>query len=184
MAIKKAFQPLHTLLESMAQNTTLASIMADPKVIKLFEAGKGGFNGTDSFVTVDGTKVGRVCAMLGAVFAHDNTDKTLSFFYKNGSYMIGAEVVKANARKEWDIERNERLEALEDSMLEGDINPKEWKEQDSKIKVVDGDDEEFTQAKAEFATAYTADEVAPFTDYSEAVEALRDLAPKKETEEA
>jgi hypothetical protein len=65
------------------------------------EAKKGGFSGTDSFVTIDGNKVARICAMTGAVFAHDNTDKALSFFYKNGSYMIGAEVQKANARKQW-----------------------------------------------------------------------------------
>ena len=91
--IKKAFIPLMTALEALTPETTVAEILTIPSILKLVTASKGGFSGEDSFVTVsseDGTliKVARKCAMTGAYFAHDNDDKTKSFFYKNGSYMI------------------------------------------------------------------------------------------------
>jgi len=193
--IKKAMQPLHELLVSLPQNTTLASVLANDKVIKLMEAGKGGFNGENSFVEVDGKRVGRICAMTGAVFAHDNTDKTASYFYKNGSYMIGAEIIKANARKAWEADRAKREDALEEQMLEGEISPKEWKEQGTAIK-----GEEFTFAldddtkqelidtfggyptKEAFTDAFVNGDVLPFTDFADEVEALRN--PNATTEDA
>ena len=200
--VKVSMVALYSALIALAPNTTIGSIMKNESITKLLVAGKGGFNGEDSFVTIDGIKVARVCAMTGAVFAHDNTDKQASYFYKNGSYMIGAEVVKANARKAWEMDREDRLEALEDDMLEGTIEPKEWKEQASLIQAeefhfeLDEDtkadliaDFEGYATKEAFIEAYNAKEVRPFTDFDEEVKALRDLAPKRveaetETEEA
>ena len=173
-----------------------SSLLEDVAFTKLLVAGKGGFNGEDSFVTIDGNKVARICAMTGAVFAHNNADKSVSFFYKNGSYMIGAEIVKANARKAWELDKEARELTLEDDMLEGVITPKEWKEQDTAIK-----SEEFTfeldetvkadliadfggyATKEDFITAYNADEVLPFTEFDEEVKALRALAPQRPTVE-
>ena len=171
-------------------------LLEDPAFTKLLVAGKGGFNGEDSFITIDGQKVARTCAMTGAIFAHDNTDKTASFFYKNGSYMIGAEIVKANARKEWEFDREDREAELEDQMLEGEISPKDWKvaltaiqaeafeyiiPEDTKAELIANYNG--YETKEDFIEAYEADEVAPFTDYEEETEALRSLAPKRETEE-
>ena len=196
MAIKKALQATVAYMGTQDTAVTVEALLLDPKFIKLVEAGKGGFNGEDSFVTVEGAKVGRVCAMTGGVFAHDNTDKSVSFFYKNGSYMIGAEVVKANARKEWELDREARELDLENQMLEGTIAPKEWKEQANLIKE-ESFDYEMPQAtkdeliadfngyesKEAFTEAYTNGAVAPFTDYEEEVKALRDLAPTRPTVE-
>ena len=184
--IKVAFQPLHTALSNLDQDMTIGELLAHSATMKLFEAGKGGFSGEDSFVTVDGNKVGRVCAMTGAVFAHDNTDKEASFFYKNGSYMIGAEIVKANARKAWEADKAEREQELEDQMLGGVINPKEWKQLVTAINAetfefeLDADtkaqliaDFDGYANKDEFETAFKDGAVPPFTDYSDKVEALR-----------
>ncbi len=169
-----------------------SEILKDPAFTKLLVAKAGGFSGEDSYITIDGQKVARQCAMTGAYFPHNNEDKSVSYFYKNGSYMIGAEVVKANARKAWDIERDERELQLEDDMLEAIITPKEWKEQATAIKAelfdftLDLDTkaeliEDFNgySTKEEFIEAYNSEEVAPFTDYFEETEALRALAPTK-----
>jgi len=183
--IKKAFQPLAKALQAFPE--------ALEAVLPLMTASKGGFNGEDMYVEVNGTKVARVCAMTGAVFAHDNTDKLISFFYKNGSYMIGAEIVKANARKAWDIIQKAEEAELENQMLEGEIAPKEWKEavtalnankfdftldEDTKAELIA--DFNGYATKEDFITAYNADEVAPFADFTEATEALRALAPSKD----
>ncbi len=187
--IKKAFITLHTALLAYDQTATVADLMADHKLVKLMEASKGGFSGIDSFVTIDGKKVARECAMLGAVFAHDNSDKATSFFYKNGSYMIGAEIVKATARKVWEADRDSRELDLETQMLDGDITPPEWKEQVTAIKEesFEWEIDEDTKAdlittfdgyptKEAFTEAYNAGTVAPFSDYEEETQALRDLA--------
>jgi len=169
-----------------------SELLNDKAFTKLLVASKGGFSGEDSYITIDNKKVARQCAMTGAYFAHNNEDKSISYFYKNGSYMIGAEVVKANARKAWDIDKEAREVALEDDMLEARITPKEWKEQNEAIKAeqfdftLDDDIkaqliEDFNgyTTKEDFIEAYNNDEVAPFSDYHEEVEALRALAPKK-----
>ncbi len=171
-----------------------SEILNDKAFTKLLVAAKGGFSGEDSFITINDQKVARQCAMTGAYFAHNNEDKSVSYFYKNGSYMIGAEVVKANARKVWEIDREERELALEDDMLEAVITPKEWKEKANLIKAEQFDFELDEATKADLITdfngyttkelfieAYEADEVAPFSDYHEETEALRALAPKKPT---
>lgn len=197
-SIKKAFLPLHTALLTLAVATpklTLAEVMDNPDILKLMEASKGGFSGENSFVEINGSKVARMCAMTGAVFAHDNTDKEASFFYKNGSYMIGAEIVKANARKSWEAQRATDEAELEDQMLEGDISPKEWKEAVTALKAstfefeLDADrkaqlvaDYDGFPTKEDFITAYNDEQLAPFTDYAEVTEALR--AEGKPTEEA
>ena len=207
MAVKKSFQPINEALINYSQTATVADLMADSTFTRLMEAKKGGFSGVDSFVTIDGEKVARVCAMTGAVFAHDNSDKNLSFFYKNGSYMIGAEVVKANARKAWELDKETEEAELENDMLEGNILPKEWKEAktalDKKEFEFDLDEETKSDLIASFGgiivldendqpdheaskAEWTAqrDELAPFSDYSEEIKALRDLAPKREEDEA
>jgi len=189
--IKVAMKAVHAFLVS-----TKSDLLGNADFTKLLVAGKGGFNGEDSFVSIDGNKVARICAMTGAVFAHDNTDKALSYFYKNGSYMIGAEVVKANARKLWEMDKEDRELELENDMLEGNIKPKEWKEKATLIQAEEFhfelDDETKTQlitdfggyaTKEDFITAYEADEVLPFTDFEEETKALRDLAPKREVVE-
>lgn len=193
--IKKAFQPLHTALEALAPNTTVKSILENRDIMKLMEASKGGFTGENSFVEIDGKKVARICAMTGAVFAHDNTNKEASFFYKNGSYMIGAEIVKANARKAWEADREAQEATLEDQMLEGEITPKEWKEAVTALKADQFEFEldEATKAqlvadfdgyatKEAFIEAYNNDAVPPFTDYADKVEALREAGKPTEEE--
>ena len=190
--VKVAMKAVHAYLVSIKSD-----LLQTAEFTKLLVAGKGGFNGEDSFVTIDGNKVARVCAMTGAVFAHDNTDKALSYFYKNGSYMIGAEVVKANARKSWEMDREDRELELEDDMLEGVIKPKEWKEKATLIQAEEFHfelDDQTKQnliadfggyaTKEDFIEAYNADEVLPFTDFEEETKALRDLAPKREVDEA
>ncbi len=179
--VKVAMTAVYAFL--LAQDSEL---LAQPDFTKLLVASKGGFSGVDSFVTVDGVKVGRVCAMTGAVFAHDNTDKALSFFYKNGSYMIGAEIVKANARKEWTAINDSELAKLEADMLDGTIAPLDWKEQvtavkakefhfeldeDTKAKLIS--DFDGYESKEAFTEAYNAGEVPVIADYSDILEALR-----------
>ena len=179
--IKKAFQPLAEALKAFPE--------ALEAVLPLMTASKGGFNGEDMYVEINGNKVARICAMTGAVFAHDNTDKLTSFFYKNGSYMIGAEIVKANARKAFDIIQDAEEAELENQMLEGEIAPKEWKEAVTALNANKFDfvlDETTKQelitnfegfnTKEDFIEAYNADEVKPFTDFSEETEALRALS--------
>lgn len=186
MAIKKAFVALHTALLALDGETTVAEVLENKDILKLMEASKGGFSGENSFVEIDGKKVARICAMTGGVFAHDNTDKEASFFYKNGSYMIGAEIVKANARKAWEADRAEQEEALETQMLDGDITPQDWKERVTKLKEstfefeLDADakaqlisDYDGYETKEAFIEAYNAGSVPPFTDYAEVTEALR-----------
>ncbi len=189
--IKKAFQPLHQALLDILEinaNATVNQILDNPSFMKLMEASKGGFSGVDSFITIDGNRVARECAMTHAIYAHDNTDKQISFFYKNGSYMIGAEIVKATARKTWEADREDRELILEDQMLEGEISPKEWKGQVSLIKaeVFDFTLDEATKTqlietfdgyptREAFIEAYNAGTVAPFADYAEETQELRDL---------
>ena len=193
--IKKAFIPLaealQTLITADPENESL--LLVQSTLTPLMTASKGGFNGEDMYVEINGTKVARVCAMTGAVFAHDNTDKATSFFYKNGSYMIGAEIVKANARKAFDLIQEAEEAELENKMLEGEIAPKEWKEavtalnankfdftldEDTKAELI----EDFNgyATKEDFLEAYNADLVQPFADFNEQTEALRALAPSKD----
>ena len=182
-----------TALEALTPETTVAEILTTPQFLKLVTASKGGFSGEDSFITVDGNKVARKCAMTHAYFAHDNTDKTKSFFYKNGSYMIGGEVTKANARKQWEMDREDKEQELEDQMLEGIIDPKTWKTEATLLKDLTFDwtisEDDKTQlvndfdgyaTEADFLEAYEANEVPPFTDYDDQIAELRDQAPQRE----
>jgi len=197
--IKKALLPLHTALTALHTanaNCSLNQALSDPAILKLFEAGKGGFSGENSFVEIDGNRVARECAMTGAVFAHDNTDKTASFFYKNGSYMIGAEIVKANARKVWEVDQEAQAITLEDAMLDLVITPKEWKEQATALKANTFEfhlddatkasliaDYDGYATKEDFITAYNDGAVPAFTDYEDVTQSLRDAGkPAKEEE--
>ena len=185
MAIKKSFIAIAEALQAFPE--------AFEAVAPLMEAKKGGFSGEDMFITINDAKVARICAMTGAVFAHDNSDKTKSFFYKNGSYMIGAEVLKANSRKGWELQKEQAESDLEAQMLDGEITPQEWKEQKTAL---DNDEFAFTltdeekqdlvdtfegfNTKDAFIEAYNANTVKPFTDFEEEIKALRELAPKRE----
>ncbi len=187
---------MFTALSALAPQTTLKSILENKTILALMTAKKGGFTGEDSFIHINNQKVARTCAMTGAIFTHDNTDKSRSFFYKNGSYMIGAEIVKANARKEWDANREAELQTLEDQMMEGEINPKEWKEQATEIKnesfefaltpeqkadLIDTFDGYTT--KEDYIEAVEAGTLRPFTDYSTEIQALRDANKADDPEE-
>ena len=193
--IKKSFTEVHAYLTANP-DITAKELLDTPSFTDLMEAKKGGFSGVDSFVTIKDQKVARICAMTGAVFAHDNTDKEASFFYKNGSYMIGAEVIKSNARKEYDIDLEASLLSLEDDMLNGTITPKEWKEQTTALNAdvfefsLDDDtkqsliaDFEGYATKEEFITAYNDQAVRPFSDFADEIAELRALAPQKPTED-
>ncbi len=182
-AVKVAMVAVFNFLTSLESD-----LLENVEFTKLLVASKGGFSGVDSFVTVDGVKVGRVCAMTGAVFAHDNTDKALSFFYKNGSYMIGAEIVKANARKVWTSVNDAELAELESQMLEGAIPPKEWKEAVTAVQArefhFELDDEtkadlianfDGYESKEAFTEAYLAGEVPVIADYADILTELRSV---------
>ena len=109
--------------------------------------------------------------------------------------MIGAEIVKANERKAWELNKQARELALEDQMLEGEISPKEWKELATAIKeevfefTLDPDTKEQLikdfdgyATKEAFIEAYQNEEVQPFTEYAELVEELRN--PTTDEDEA
>jgi len=190
--IKKALQPTHAFLTAQDKDTTVEELLNSTKFMKLLEAGKGGFNGENSFVEHDGVKVARICAMTQLVYPHSNDNKDYSYFYKNGSYMIGAEVIKANKRKEWEDTKTERLQELEDKMMGGAITPQEWKEKNNLIQEEEFDftlDDEDRQRLADtfggFATKedYVHGELPLFTDFAEEVKALRDEYVKPTEEE-
>ena len=91
------------------------------------------------------------------------------------------------------MDREDAEAELEDQMLEGEINPKEWKAQVTTLKEESFEWELSEDQKDEliadfdgypteeaFIEAYEADSVAPFSDYSDIIEALRAEAPKRE----
>ena len=173
-------------LTACNDEVTAVSLTTNPAFLKLVEAGKGGFTGVSSFIEVDGNKVGRVCAMTGAVYPFNNDDREESFYYKNGSYVIGGEILKANQMKEFDDAKEAKLADLEDQMLEGIMNPKEWKEQVTAIKetsfeftLSDDRKQELITAydgyadRESFLTAYNAGSLPRFADYTEVTDALR-----------
>jgi len=190
-AIKKAFEAVHAHL---AENHP--TVLEDSTLVKLMTAKTGGFSGEDSFVTVDGNKVARICALTGAVFAHDNTDKEVSYFYKNGSYAIPAEVIKAQAKKAFDTDKLQALDLLEEDMLEGNLTPQEWKEaktaEDAKTFEFTISDEDKQMvidtfdgypSKEAFLEDYNAGNVRPFSDFADDMDAIR-TRNEEDTEEA
>jgi len=129
MAIKKSMEALVAYLsnETIAQKQ-IGTIVKSDEFMQLVTAQRGGGNPEDNWLTVDGLKVGRICAMLGAWYNHDNEDKAVSNFYRNGSYHIVVEKLKnlyAKAHKE---AQGDVLAQLENDMVEGVITPKEWLE--------------------------------------------------------
>jgi len=194
MAILKSMEALVAHLNTLKETTTVADLKASTAFLALVTAKRGGGGGTgeDQFVTINDVKVARICALTHGIYPHDNSNKDLSFFYKNGSYSIGAEVLKANARKQWEFNREDELQVIEDEMMNGDINPKEWKEKATAINsnefnyIMSEDDiaelkETFNayDTKEDFITAYEADDITPFSDYADEITALRALAPKR-----
>ena len=186
MAIKKSMEAVVAFLTACNDEVTAVSLTTNPAFLKLVEAGKGGFTGVSSFIEVDGNKVGRVCAMTGAVYPFNNDDREESFYYKNGSYVIGGEILKANQMKEFDDAKEAKLADLEDQMLEGIMNSKEWKEQVTAIKATsfefhlsDDRKQELITAydgyadRESFLTAYNAGSLPRFVDYTEVTDALR-----------
>ncbi len=135
MKIKKAYEPLHELLLGLEAETTVADLLASEQYANIVahHTGRHKADKSDNWLTVDGKDVARKCAMLGAWYIHDNTDKEASHFYRNGSYHIGVEKLKNAHAKEFARSQAERLAALEDDMLEGNITPREWREQKNRI---------------------------------------------------
>jgi len=189
MAIKKAFTAIHTAL-STNPTATAQELLDTPSFMALMEASKGGFSGEDPFVTVDNQKVARICSATKAVFTIDNSDKDRSFFYKGGSQIIPAEVLKANAHKAHNIAQDAKAQELEDKMLDGAITPQEWKEQNQALN-----EEKFTHELTaeqiadlietfggyETKEAYIADEDPElFSSYTDEIEAIRAEAPEKQ----
>jgi len=130
MAIKKSFEAL----------TTLANLHPQMKVENFFEldettaithakTGGGSSNPEDNWIFNEAKeKIGRKCAILGAWYPFNNTDRELSHFYKNGSYHIVVEKLKAVKTKEHKDAQLAELLSLETQMLAGEITPLEWKE--------------------------------------------------------
>lgn len=128
MALKKSMEALVAYLSNtgLAQKQ-VGTIVKSAEFLALVTAQRGGGNPEDNWLTIEGSKVGRVCAMLGTWYAHSNTDKAVSNFYRNGSYHIVIEKLKnlkARAHKE---AQQGVLDQLENDMVEGVISPKEWK---------------------------------------------------------
>jgi len=188
MAIKKALVNLVNYLTTPdTQTLTVAELTQTQSFIDLVTANKGGFSGVDSYTTIDGVKVGRTCALTHKVYPFNDGDKEVSYFYKGGSYLIGAEILKSNARKEWEDTKQANLQELEDEMMESNITPKEWKD---KVTAVNAESFEFNlgedrqaelttafngyDTKELFIEAYNNSELIPFSDYAEQVQALRD----------
>ena len=111
------------------EDKNVAEVVALPEFTALVEAKRGGGSPTeDNWLVINGTKVGRVCAVLGKFYLHVNEDKEVSHFYRNGSYHIVVEKLKNLKAKAHKLEQEKELARLEEEMLEGVITPKEWKQ--------------------------------------------------------
>jgi len=132
--VKVALEPVYIALKAN-ESKTVADLLQDDSFTGLFTVNRGGGASTaeQNWLIVDGKKIGRSCAVLGAFYPHDNEDKDLSHFYKNGSYHIVIEKLKNIKAKAFKVATEQELKALEDAMMEGEISPKEWKSQKDEI---------------------------------------------------
>ena len=126
--VKVALEGIYAFLSDEAiANKQIGTIIKDPKFIALLVAQRGGGSSDENWLAVDGAKIGRSCAVLEAFYPHNNEDKTVSHFYKNGSYHIVVEKLKNLKVKAHKASQAIELAKLEDDMMEGVITPKEWK---------------------------------------------------------
>jgi len=109
------------------------TVIASLGFLDLVEAKRGGGSSDENWLTVGEVKVGRACAMLEAFYPHNNDDKAVSHFYKNGSYHIVVEKLKNLKVKAHKATQALELATLEDKMMEGEITPKEWKAQKDEV---------------------------------------------------
>ena len=131
--VKVALEAVHGFITNKANSAlTVASLIANPSFIALLTAQRGG-NSEESWLEVDGQKIGRSCAILNTFFPHDNDNKEVSHFYRNGSYHIVIEKLKNLKVKAHRQAQAVILEQLEDDMMEGKITPKEWKAQKDQV---------------------------------------------------
>ena len=132
--VKVALEGVYNFLSNEAiTNKQVGTILKDPSFVALLVAQRGGGTSEENWLTVDGQKVGRACAILEAFYPHNNEDKTVSHFYKNGSYHIVVEKLKNLKVKAHKQEQAKELARLEDEMMEGIITPKEWKAQKDEV---------------------------------------------------
>ena len=130
MAIKKSMEALVALLSNEAvAKQTIGTMVKSVEFLALVEAKRGGGSSDENWLTVNEIKVGRTCAILEAFYPHNNEDKAVSHFYKNGSYHIVIEKLKNLKVKAHKLAQSVQLAKLEDDMMEGVITPKEWKAQ-------------------------------------------------------
>jgi len=130
--VKVALEPAYAYLAENADKK-VGTLLKDSAFIALLTAQRGGGSSEENWLEVAGSKVGRVCAMLGAWYIHDNEDKEASHFYRNGSYHIVIEKLKNLKTKAHKAEQAKQLEKLEDDMMEEVITPKEWKAQKDEV---------------------------------------------------
>jgi len=132
--VKVALEGVYAYLndESRAKQT-IGTLVKSAEFIALLVAQRGGGNSDENWLTVDEIKVGRACAILDTFYPHNNEDKAVSHFYKNGSYNIVIEKLKNLKVKAHKAEQAKQLAKLEDDMMEGVITPKEWKAQKDNV---------------------------------------------------
>ncbi len=128
--VKVALEAVHGFISDKANaKLTVASLLTMPAFVALLVAQRGGGSSDENWLEINEVKVGRACAILGQFFPHDNDNKEVSHFYKNGSYHIVVEKLKNLKVKAHKADQARQLEKLEDDMMEGVITPKEWKAQ-------------------------------------------------------
>lgn len=128
--VKVSMEPLYAFLTQVElAGKQLSTIVKSSEFIALMTAQRGGGSTEDNWLTVEGNKVARACAMLGVWFPHNNDDKAVSHFYKNGSYHIVVEKLKNLKVKAHKLATDAHLQKLEDDMMASVITPLEWQAQ-------------------------------------------------------
>jgi len=128
--VKVALEPIYAFLNNEARaKQTIGTLVKSDEFIALLTAQRGGGSSDENWLTVNDQKIGRACAILDTFYPHNNDDKAVSHFYKNGSYHIVIEKLKNLKVKAHKAEQAKQLAKLEDDMMEGIITPKEWKAQ-------------------------------------------------------
>ncbi len=132
--VKVALEPIYAYLSNEANaKKQIGTLIKDSAFIALLVAQRGGGSSDENWLTVNEIKVGRACAILDVFYPHNNEDKAVSHFYKNGSYHIVVEKLKNLKVKAHKAEQAKQLAKLEDDMMEGVITPKEWKAQKDEV---------------------------------------------------
>lgn len=126
--VKVALESVYSFLSNEDNSKKqVSTILKDSGFIALLTAQRGGGSSDENWLTVNEVKIGRACAILDVFYPHNNEDKAVSHFYKNGSYHIVVEKLKNLKVKAHKAGQALELARLEDDMMEGVITPKEWK---------------------------------------------------------